>query len=388
MVESTVFGKALLLFVAVTWQLLAPVASLILGQHPRCNSGCLYEYMPVCGSNGRTYPNMCFLFMDSCRTTNLVLARLGPCVIPDPCNIVCTRIYDPVCGSDGMTYNNPCNLMYASCVYISRRITPLHSGRCASNERDPSFNLRPPPTPRPRPPSPTTTTRRPSVMSTECPFGCSREYIPVCGSDGVTYPNECSLNMVTCWNRNITKVKDGKCDQQIFPPTTPRCPLSCNKVYNPICGSDDITYINLCTFTMASCKDSSLVKVNDGPCSASPEVNSSDRPFCAKDCPFTYMPLCGTDDVTYTNKCTFDVAVCRNATLKVQYKGNCIWVDERETHYPAPVTININSKKKASGNKREISTFVIHRKSSWTSLKIIWTFFHVLFRYVVCLFCS
>ena len=51
----------------------------------------------------------------------------------------------------------------------------------------------------------------------ECPQHCTKEYDPVCGSDGITYPTLCLLNWHACkTGQDITKVSDGPC-----PSTTP-----------------------------------------------------------------------------------------------------------------------------------------------------------------------
>ncbi|KAK7020178.1 hypothetical protein SK128_013999 [Halocaridina rubra] len=322
-------GRASMLFFVLLASLWRSMDAFILGQFAMCNAQCGYEYVPVCGSDGITYPNICFFFVAACRDFNLTMLRDGSCVVPDPCNIVCNRGYDPVCGNNGVTYNNPCILMHASCLYPSRRITIQYSGRCNTSFGENPFLLAPPPS------------RHPSNNNIPCPIACTREYLPVCGSDGITYPNKCSFNTVACVNKQLTIVKQGECEQQMITPTRPRCPSSCSKVYAPLCGSDGVTYNNICQFNKNSCIDPVLTVAKVGECDSpqftissqppfsssipSTSVNnvSSDRNFCQKDCPFDYTPICGTDGVTYTNKCTFDVAVCKNSALGHKFTGSC-----------------------------------------------------------------
>ena len=46
----------------------------------------------------------------------------------------------------------------------------------------------------------------------EFPFVCDRSYSPVCGSDGITYSNQCSLNFYSCQARLLLRVvHEGKC---------------------------------------------------------------------------------------------------------------------------------------------------------------------------------
>lgn len=46
----------------------------------------------------------------------------------------------------------------------------------------------------------------------ECNEICTADWNPVCGSDGTTYPNECSLEVEACrTGKNLTVVKQGQC---------------------------------------------------------------------------------------------------------------------------------------------------------------------------------
>ncbi|XP_060777415.1 tomoregulin-1b [Neoarius graeffei] len=138
-----------------------------------CQFQCHEKYIPVCGSNGDTYQNECYLKQAACTQQRLVsLASPGPCD-PDSssgsgdgddegsgtdtskkltkcsnckygaecdedsededscsCKIDCSgHNENPVCGTDGNSYNNPCLVREASCLK-QEQIDVKHLGRC------------------------------------------------------------------------------------------------------------------------------------------------------------------------------------------------------------------------------------------------------------------
>ncbi|KAJ8712498.1 hypothetical protein PYW07_005340 [Mythimna separata] len=121
------------------------------------------------------------------------------------------------------------------------------------------------------------------------PCTCTRNYLPICGSDGETYSNQCLLD---CANYNthkdIVAVKDGPCegnlpDVETIGYITIQLPFAgrgsteafecvCGRDKKPACGSDGNTYSNACLLNCATAKDSSLFIAKYGPCNEQVKV--------------------------------------------------------------------------------------------------------------------
>lgn len=44
---------------------------------------------------------------------------------------------------------------------------------------------------------------------------------------------------------------------------------------------------------------------------------------CQKHCNLISIPVCGTNHVTYTNRCMLENAACRDQRIKIAHKGTC-----------------------------------------------------------------
>merc|ERR1719153_2153293 len=84
-------------------------------------------WMPVCGSDGRTYGNgreLHSLVTCSPGYEGVTMKYRGRCI---ECPASCTRDYSPVCGSDGNTYSNACVMKKQACeTGLITEVDPTH----------------------------------------------------------------------------------------------------------------------------------------------------------------------------------------------------------------------------------------------------------------------
>lgn len=159
---------------------------------------------------------------------------------------------------------------------------------------------------------------------------CTREYLPICASNRVTYPNHCRFECEKKQDQELEIILFGECDEEIqnLPAEDNIC--FCTQEFSPVCGSDNKTYGNKC---MLKCKQrtrSNLKLKHIGQCgnelTVSEEVLEMGSPSglsiqCA--CPFNYQPLCGSDGHTYSNQCELKCHKKFNKQLRSLYPGAC-----------------------------------------------------------------
>merc|ERR1739847_209260 len=167
------------------------------------------------GVEGRSPPSeeMLSLF-------NLELSR------EDCASAMCPRHYNPVCASNGVTFGNECTFRVARCD--EPELLAVSLGPCAA-----------------------TTTATPCQWKM-----CSREYRPVCGNNGVTYPTKCILENEQCENSELKMEYTGECKKN--------CSMACSREYRPTCGSDGNVHSNPCMFEYASCMSEFPLEIMPG----------------------------------------------------------------------------------------------------------------------------
>merc|ERR1712076_47617 len=155
-----------------------------------------------------------------------------------------------------------------------------------------------------------------SLERKRCFIPCTREYRPVCGNDGHTYPTECVMRSVSCHKKEaIIAVRAGPCPKA----DSSRCVKRCPAVYKPVCGSDGKRYDSPCMLTYAVCKSGKAITAT-----RPAKLTGDDCSTCQKACSRIYKPVCSQTGKTFANECEVRAHACEHKVAMIAvYKGEC-----------------------------------------------------------------
>ncbi|XP_064446268.1 agrin isoform X5 [Mirounga angustirostris] len=317
---------------------------------------------PVCGSDGADYPSECQLLRHACARQENVFKKFdGPC---DPCQGArgdlsrvcrvnprtrrpemllrpesCPPRHAPVCGDDGVTYDNDC-IMGRTGAARGLLLQKVRSGRCQPQDQCADvcrFGA-------------VCLSRRGRARCSCDRVVCDGAYRPVCALDGHTYDSDCWRQRAECQQQRAVPAKhQGLCDQPLSPCLGVQCPFgascavkngeaecvclqACSGVYDPVCGSDGVTYGSPCELEATACALGREIRVaRRGPCEACGDTVCAFGAVCSAGrcvCPRCERPppgpVCGSDGVTYDSACQLREAACRQQThIQEAQAGPC-----------------------------------------------------------------
>ncbi|CAM5132070.1 unnamed protein product [Eretmochelys imbricata] len=287
-------------------------------------TACPFILAEVCGTDGVTYPSECGLCAHNSEHQKNVIKKhdrkfsrtgaISVLLLQLDCGqyprikaedgkvlIGCPRILAEVCGTDGVTYPNEC-MLCAHNLEHGENINKKHDGECKHEIG--LLNC--------------SEYHRGTVL-----ISCPRILAEVCGTDGITYPNDCMLCAHNLEHRtSVGKKHDGRCKEKT---AAPECTshrrstaddgkvlLVCPMILDPVCATDGVTYANECEMCAHNLEHGTNVsKKHDGKCkqevvpvdcSKYPRGTTEDGKVLTA-CPLLLAEVCGTDGITYPNEC-------------------------------------------------------------------------------------
>nr|XP_042902800.1 agrin [Parasteatoda tepidariorum] len=309
--------------------------------------GSYHNYPCSFGERGPCHNYLCY-FGAIC----VVKGGYAICECPD-----CNEEYEPVCGTDGVSYTNVCKLKQAGCAQKSI-IDVAYTGLCngCESKKCEFYAI--------------CEINGNNEARCVCPHSCVKVIIrrfsfkcfciqnkisqiesSVCGTDGMTYLNECEMRVSACNKRQYVVVgSKGPCDlcQNVHCKYGARCenghcvcPVNCPDTYEAVCASNGLSYPNECKMRRAACiSNRNLKAMFYGECedisSSGQDMSTSTKGcvekncqfgatcqldtkglpqcVCNLNCPPIRKPICGSDNVIHDNDCALKEESCRQQT--------------------------------------------------------------------------
>ncbi|KAG2519636.1 hypothetical protein BBO99_00007946 [Phytophthora kernoviae] len=234
------------------------------------------------------------------------------------CDEVCPTDYEPLCGSDGVTYKNDCHLSVAQCNATDLAVKS--TGECPLGSSGKASTA--------------------GSSAAACPDACLDVYDPVTDENGVTYSNQCYMEMEKCKGKKKKTVDLLAEYESLYGSDSGSSSAATRKSMSTKHPGEQAikpTKSTKSTKSSKSTKNSSSTGSNvgslyeDGSSGVIGSDSASAANNCSAACPDIYSPICGSDRVTYSNACKLEAASCKNPELRLVQVNDALCADSEST---------------------------------------------------------